>query len=247
MTAQGEFQAKGPTPKKVSVEWPTDEPAAVPSDRSPLAENNIKGVSEFYFGALADINKAYLDRATKIAESYVERAKLLQAAAVAIATIYTGLLGYVYATADNADGQDRMLSVAGIIPTVFLAAAIAFSMAFTSFLAPVASGTQYTLSPRYEVDVYLRRNAYVAWTLRLRLWRVALLQLSVLSLALGVGFLPVAFMDLDEDTAIQYAFYAVGGALILWVVGWTVYWTPSFAKWLWQTLPIKSLRNKEPR
>ncbi|MBX3069787.1 MAG: hypothetical protein KF883_04745 [Thermomicrobiales bacterium] len=190
----------------------------------PKSRNENPVIEKYYFDSMAKINESYLATAAKIHDSYLERAKLIQTYATAIGALYTGLLGWVFIAGDKAvvAGTER-LPKSGVIPTAFLAAAIDFAAAFTSFLAPRMKGDEELGFPIYEEDVMQRRNMAEGWITNLRLWRIAFMQLAVLSLGLGVAFLPVAFLKISEDKAFDLARNAVIGTSVVWAIGWIVY------------------------
>lgn len=127
-----------------------------------------------------------------------DTAKYVQTASVAAAGLYTGLLGFVFGIADNAED----LPVRGVIPTVFFAFAVAFSTWYLSYLPDRASGaatSQPSSLPR--LNTARNYNQLIDWVTELVGARAWALRAATLFLLLAVGFLPVAFIDPPVATA----------------------------------------------
>ena len=181
---------------------------------------------EFRNSMLTEIHKSYIESAKASVDRIQRRAELLQAAAVAIGTIYTGLFGYFFITAD-ADAASSMsrLETRGIIPVVFLGATIMLAMASIAFRTPSGSGSTHVNDAdplRYLED---ERNDFVAWVSHTRWWQILLNQLSMVSLGFAVATLPIAFIaDLENRIAFERTAQALFVVLFLLGVGWFFIW-----------------------
>jgi hypothetical protein len=138
---------------------------------------------------LAEIAKTSLERARSAAE-------LVQKAAGAVVTIYTGLLALVFSVTDNP------LPARGTIPALFLGLAIALSTAYVGYLtrAKDTPGPR----PHSSARLYqLRRTAtFIIWVRQSVLNRAYWLRGSVISLGFGVLFLPLPFLNVPSGLTI---------------------------------------------
>jgi hypothetical protein len=117
-----------------------------------------------------------------------EGAKFVETSAAALGTIYTGILAFAFAAAD------RPLPGRGLYAAIFLGVAIvgaSFYLAFIQRIPPI--GRVAYRGSRAE-DLWRRTEYLGAWTgavVRSRAWA---LRTAVFALALGVMFMPVAFL-----------------------------------------------------
>jgi hypothetical protein len=182
---------------------------------------------EFRHSMLTELHKAYIEAAKASVDRLQRRAELLQGAAVAIGTLYTGMFGYFFITAD-ADAATQItdrLETRGIIPVVFLGATIMLAMASIAFRTPPGKGGAATNPAEVLPYVESERNRFVGWVTHASWWQILLNQLSVVSLGFAVATLPIAFItDLDNSTAFERTAQALFAVLFVWGVGWFFYW-----------------------
>lgn len=115
-------------------------------------------------------------------------AEMVQKASAAIVTLYTGLLGLVFA----ANGSQ--LPVRALVPAIFLGAAVALSTAYVAFVTP--PGTEHFVPPQSlaRSGAWQQTIGLITWVntgIQRRRW---LIQAAVLSLAAGLAFLPAPFV-----------------------------------------------------
>lgn len=117
-------------------------------------------------------------------------AKTIQTASTAIAALYSGVVGVVFSVADK-----RPMPLRGVLPVMFLGAAIIFSTAFLAWFGSTGWTRGFPTSPS---DATGLRTARVGWLndwVSLGVLRKAwTLRLATLSLACGLVFLPAAFV-----------------------------------------------------
>ena len=139
----------------------------------------------------------FRDLHLKLRETAKERAKqgqalaeLVQKAAGAIVTLYTGLLALVFA-ADGATLPGR-----GLIPALFLGLSILLSTAYVAFLdEPNESLFQARTSKRESA--WAQTRGLIGWVNSATFQRAHFLRASVVALGLGVAFLPLPFISGD--------------------------------------------------
>lgn len=131
---------------------------------------------------------------TTIATGEVERARsnadLVQKAAAAIATLYTGALGLVF----SASGST--LPLRGLLPVVFLGLAVVLSTVYLAY-RPRGLGELTTPNPNRgsaEDEAQARFTLVVNYVDSVVSPRVGALRSSVVALAVGLVLLPVAFV-----------------------------------------------------
>ncbi|MCO5216524.1 MAG: hypothetical protein M9953_11085 [Thermomicrobiales bacterium] len=169
-----------------------------------------------FYSAYIDVAKGAVDRQQKHGE-------LIQAAAIAIGTLYTGMLAYIYVSADKATKQSadlgQLLPARAIIPTVFLGVSIVLAMAYVAFRMAVVETAE---SQPGEADILPRlegeRNRYVEWAVQPPGWRVRLVQLSIISLGFGVASMPLGFVKMSNGSAALMAGGSFALVLIVWVI-----------------------------
>lgn len=184
--------------------------------------------NNFLNSSVVEIHKAYIEVAKGGIDRMQKRAELLQAAAVAVGTLYTGLLAFFYITADKISKDNvalvQTLPARGIIPAVFLGGTVVFTMAYLAFRTVPGSGVQVDNEEEPLDYIEQQRNLFVDWVNHIAWWRVALIQLAVISLGGAVATLPLAFTEVTDDEAVEFVRNGVIGAILLWSVGWIVYW-----------------------
>jgi hypothetical protein len=142
------------------------------------------------------IENAQLDVIKGSLERSRDSAKTIQTAATGISTLYTGLGALVFSV-----GSDKPLPLRGVIPVIFLGAAIVCSTLFLAWLGPAAKVRPFpdnidAIAIRVERVKWL--NDWVSLSVLKNVWS---LRLATLYLAAGLIFLPAAFIPLSTLTA----------------------------------------------
>jgi hypothetical protein len=141
---------------------------------------------------IADVAKGSIDRAR-------DSAKFVQTAATAIATIYTGLLALVFSVTDNP------LPLRGVYAGVFLGLSIALSTAYLAYLRKAPPPVSYAPGSSLTTLQLARTGFFMRWinaTVNNRSWAI---RASVISLAVGVMFVPMAFLTSTRPPSIPDA------------------------------------------
>ena len=153
----------------------------------------------------AALNKSVHDARIEIAKAAIDRglggAEFVRNAAAAIVTLYTGLLGVTYATADG--GQT--LPSRGVAPAILLGLALACATAYAALLSqtPRASAPK----PHSDLATYQGRrlNAFIDWASNIAMGRAYFLHASVFALFFGVLCLPVPFLAIGDGLVVFFA------------------------------------------
>jgi hypothetical protein len=162
------------------------------------------------------LRQADLNAYVEVAKGQIERsragAQFVQTAAAAISGAYVAILGLSFAVSDELSSP---LPARGIAPTIFLGLSIALTTVYLAYLTKpkeVAGAVPQDLL--YEMQRE-RRDAFIRWTKATVLARVKWLQSAVVSLALGVAFLPVAYLPIGNIVVWILVALGVGSALLL--------------------------------
>lgn len=148
----------------------------------------------------AELTKAFHQTIADVAKGSIDRsrdsAKFVQTAAAAIVTLYSGLLALVFSVTDNP------LPLRGVYAAVFLGLAVALATAYLAFITKPPSPKIYAGGGNLT-EMQLHRTGYLTrWvnaTVHDRRWAI---RASVISLALGVAFIPAAFIATSRPVAI---------------------------------------------
>jgi hypothetical protein len=137
------------------------------------------------------IAKGGIDRGTAGAE-------FVRNAAAAIATVYTGVLGATYASADKAIHAPAR----AIIPAIFLGLALASAAAYVAYLTRVDPIPAPEVTSSLRVYQERRIATFIDWVTAYALNRAYWLHAAVLSLAFGVALLPAPFIAWSGFTVV---------------------------------------------
>jgi hypothetical protein len=154
--------------------------------------------------------KSVHDARLGVAQASIERgrsgAEFVRNAAAAIVTLYTGILGVAFATGSG----NTPLPARGLAPAVFLGLAVTFASAYVALISNVPSARAPAPHSNLEVFQERRLQVFMFWVVRIALGRVYFLHASVLTLGLGVLFLPAPFVAVAN-----WVVYVAGGILLL--------------------------------
>jgi hypothetical protein len=143
------------------------------------------------------VHDAYISVAQGSLERSLQRAIFLITASSAIVTLYAGALGLEFGT-----GKDKtLLPSRGLIPAIFLGAAIALSAVYAAFLK--SDTVDVSLIPTgIGGDIAEQRlGTFIFWTLSGVLNRSWALRGATIALGAGVATLPVAFLELSNGSS----------------------------------------------
>lgn len=177
--------------------------AAWKAERDALA-TQVEAYRADYRLLREDVYKSYLDVASKQFDRALTRGQIVSTAAGAIATIYGAVLGLRFVVGST---TIRPLPTRGLIPTVFLGLAIVLSIAYLSYLTPPRNLTTRPKTGSLLQDAKSDRDDFIDWSSMAIGARRYVLHMSIVSLGLGVVFLPIAFLDIKDE-----------GALVPWLI-----------------------------
>lgn len=124
-------------------------------------------------------------------------------------TFYTGVLGLAFATTEHGEP----LPARGVASAIFLGLALAFASAYAALLARTPPPPAPTPHAQLEVFQERRLNAFVDWVSSIAFGRLYFLHASVISLGLGVLFLPAPFLDVSDGLVVVLTLVGLGAAL----------------------------------
>jgi len=150
-----------------------------------------------YYTVFQAVQTAYLGAARDSVTNAQSRAQYVVTAAGSIATLYTGLLGLVF----GLSSAGHELPERGVWAGFFLGLAIVLATFYLAYLIKRPSGAMTQPSAALRVDAVQRVYDFVAWSRDAVLTRRYFLQCSVISLGVGVAFLPAAFTTLGNASA----------------------------------------------
>ncbi|HLL79281.1 MAG TPA: hypothetical protein VKT25_07270 [Ktedonobacteraceae bacterium] len=168
-------------------------------DRDKAVRTSDYAFHQAVFQAYLDVAKGQIDRS-------VTRTQFLATAASAIGTVYTAVIGLSFGL-----GQpNHTLPGTGIVPAIFLGLALAFAVYYLTFITSQshllkqpdpdqkeAGETTIVHGPLLPVQrLFDERNRLIEWVASTVVSRVHWLHAAVISLAMGVVFLPLAFVTL---------------------------------------------------
>lgn len=148
------------------------------------------------------IDDAYATSLSTLAAGGIDRsrdaAKQVQTAATAIAALYTTALGLVFEVGDNA------LPIRGLIPLLFLAAAIVYATTYLAWIPTAMGGIEVDAdqnpfgeaNPTTRVRLYTELHSRVTASMVQR--NAPKLRAAVAAIAVGLVTLPAPFLDVTR-------------------------------------------------
>lgn len=156
------------------------------------------------------VHDAYISIAVATLDRMLRRADSVIRVAGAVGTIYTAVLGLVYAYDRNAvfSGWILLPAIMLAISLVLSATYIGYATASTTKFQPLATGLSAELQHRRLSDL-------MAWVNTIAMRRVWALRTSIVALAIGVGSTPIAYMGHRQSCV------GIGAATVFGI--WLVY------------------------
>jgi len=168
-------------------------------------DNHYKILQEFYKGYI-EIAKGQIDKA-------IERADFVQKVAVAIGTAYVGVLALRFSVAKDAQGG--ILPETGIFPTLFLGISFFLAAFFVGFITKPKRIFGQTPRSSLRGSQRVWRNNFVKWTRDQATKRRFALQASIISLGVGIAFLPVPFTEIKSEQVWPYVWWGLGAIIVI--------------------------------
>ncbi len=175
--------------------------AAADTETSQAAWSNEYVLDQAVHSAYLDVAKAAIDRAQA-------RAQFIQTAGAAVSTAYAAILALSY-KADSTSPSGHPLAVQGVFATLFLGLAIALSAVYLAYLTKHDPVPGPAATPGLDEYQNRRLDAFIQWAAVPILSRVYFLHASVISLAIGVALLPLAYLPLSITMDIVVVFAAI--------------------------------------
>jgi hypothetical protein len=149
-------------------------------------------LAKLFHTTVSDVARGSIDRSR-------DSAKYVQTASAAIAALYTGLLGLVFSVTDHP------LPVRGVYAGVFLGLSVALATAYLAFITRPGAPTRHAAGGSLSELALLRTGYLTRWVNATVHHRRYALRASVLSLGLGVAFVPAPFVAAERAPAIPAA------------------------------------------
>jgi hypothetical protein len=156
-------------------------------ERAKLAAALDNQLQDAVYRAYLDTAKAGIDRARAGAE-------FVQKAAAAIATVYTAILAFSFKIDTTANALSAPLPVRGFIPVLFLGIAIACASFYLAYFTRTQTSGRPALGPNIVENQDLRSDGFSDFTNHIIEKRSSFARAAVLSLALAVAWLPIAYV-----------------------------------------------------
>jgi hypothetical protein len=161
------------------------------------------------------LEKSVHDARIEVAKGAIDRshagAEFIRNAAAAIATVYTAVLGATYGAA----GKIEQAPPRAIVPALFLGVSLVCAAAYVAFLTRGEKTGAPTAHDALRVYQENRVNTFVEWVALYAFRRAYALHAAVLSLAFGVAFLPVPFIEWSGWTVVAIPIVALAATLLV--------------------------------
>jgi hypothetical protein len=166
----------------VELKRATADQDAIDAQNALLDQTDVALVREFH-ESVRDVAKTALANADALPQ-------LVITAAGAIVTLYTGVLALVFAAGGNA------LPARALIPALFLGGAVALATGYAGYITKVGA-TNFMPDDHVWPNAVAHTNGFTAWINAAINSRAGLMRGAVFALALGVLFLPSAFINVQ--------------------------------------------------
>jgi hypothetical protein len=197
-----------PSGSSASTAWPT-----LPSDISTNAkavdaraeaiataliesETARRGIQAARAKSADDLNQKLADTLVTVTVGGIERARggaqFVQTAATALAGLYTGVLAVLFVA-------DEAAPVRAFIPALFLGLAVTLATYYLAFVVPGTGMSKPDYENNNDADLWVRLNYVSRWVRRIVFRRAGALRAAVLSLFLGLFFLPVGIAKIPVE------------------------------------------------
>jgi hypothetical protein len=182
-----------------------------------------------------DILQGFAETYRDIAKGAIQRARdgadAVMKASAAVATVYTGVLGFVFA----ADGKP--LPTRGIVAPLFLGAAVVLATAYLAFLRADSGTVDKPGARALEQKVVLWGNALAQIARSIAYRRAFTMRAAVLALGVGLACLPLPFIQVgspgtQDDGPV--AFWSVLIGAVITIGGADISDPPSRLRRLWK-------------
>ena len=143
------------------------------------------------------VHDAYISVASDSLQRALQRGTFVVTASSAVVTLYTGILGVRFATGKG----NQLIPARGLIPALYLGAAIALSAAYVAFLKSTTVNISLLPSGIGADVAEARLQTFIFWTTSGVLDRSWAIRGAVGALALGAATLPLPFLSISDGAA----------------------------------------------
>lgn len=157
-------------------------------ERDKTVRTHYEALDQAVYTAYLDVAKGHLDRVQA-------RAQFVATAASAIGGVYAAVLGLSFSIGKEIN---RPLPIRGLASTIFLGLSIVLATAYLAYITRAEPIVGAPVPSLRSQQLHEERNTFIQWTSEAVLRRIYWLQSSVISLGLGVLFLPVAFLQIQD-------------------------------------------------
>lgn len=175
-------------------------------------QNERKSEFDHYYQMTSEIQKGYIEVSKATIDRSIQRAEFLQKVAAAVVSLYTAILALTYA-ADKTKGNT--ISILGVIPGFFIGISYLLSAFYVSFITR-SKDIEETKSDGTLIGEELsQRITFIKWNRATAMKRIPLLQASIISLGIGILFLPIPYIQIPGNLLIIA--FSIGTAAIILV------------------------------
>lgn len=153
-----------------------------------------------YYAFRESLLNTYISATVDALNRAQTRAEYVEKAATAIAGLYTGILAFTYFVKDDIS-KSNPLPERGVWAVVFLGLAVVFAIGYMAFLTDGGETPGAEHRATIREDEMEEVKAFIRWASAMILKRRNFLHAAIVSLAIGVGFLPVPFLDVSNGHA----------------------------------------------
>jgi hypothetical protein len=174
-------------------------------------QSERKAEFDHYYLMIEEIQKGYIEVSKAAIDRSIQRAEFLQKVAAAVVSLYTAILALTYA-ADKSKGNT--ISILGVIPGFFIGISYLLSAFYVSFITRSKDIEETNSDGTLIGEELSQRITFIKWNRASAMKRISLLQASIISLGIGILFLPIPYIQIPNNLLI-IAFSIGVSAIIL--------------------------------
>ncbi len=145
------------------------------------------------YATFQEVYKGYIEVAKGGIDRSLQRADFVQKVAAAIGTVNAGILALSFSAKDG-----KVLPVTAVASAIFLGISFVMAATYVSFLTQPGKSIAEPTGGTLRMDQLARRNTFIVWTRNAVLRRRYCLQASVVSLGVGIFFLPAPYISIGQ-------------------------------------------------
>lgn len=196
---------------KLNLQASIEEAKTEQADQLQKEQASENAFQENEYTLAQNFYSAYLEVAKAEAGKSTLRAEFVQKAAAAISAAYVAVIGLSFGLGDSAPA----LPFQGLITTVFLGISIFLSTAYAAYITRPTAETKVQTGKNFIELQQQRLNTFILWSRSPGLRRVYLLQSAIISLGIGIMFLPAAYLPANNFIAAVLLFLGLLAVFLL--------------------------------